>query len=554
MANSTLMPPILEFNYPSFDMTKESHIFIGKLSINNNMKQVDHVQIKITQVDDDKNGFNKEVIPRDIYFMKNDSEDIFYIKLFLTVKSATIFANSVNFLVPTRYKMQVRLGYKDASRLEEMYNEEWGQDVPQDWLDRNGELFSEWSNTSLIKTTVEPEISIIGLKIDELNILNNPYQLFNGTFKNLDKTEQIQSYNIALLDLSEHIIDEKTKTYVEDYITPSLTYQIKKFVKTGIEYKIRLIVYTTDDLEKEITYRVFFNEQENEFPLLVEKIIDNVNAKNILKIRYNSIFPTIEKILIKRLSIANEYNSYDDIFLINDISLKNKDIYFSDYFINSDELYIYYLQIVYKNGEYSALSSPIPIKNKYDFSYILGEDGEQFKILDSVINTMTIVTKDTLSETLGSKYPIMQRIGNIKYKTFTFGGVITYLNTDIDEENQLREKTIDKIYGAEAPLEIKEILENEYGDNNKHNYSSSINYFVEKEYRDTLSNFLSNGKIKIIKSPSERLMICTFMNFSLVPKKELSRSIYDFTVNANEIMGEKDIDYFNFSIGEVYEL
>ena len=69
MANSILMPPILEFNYPSFDMEKDSVIFIGKLSINNNLKQVDHIQVKLLQQDDNKNGLNTELFPKNIYFI-----------------------------------------------------------------------------------------------------------------------------------------------------------------------------------------------------------------------------------------------------------------------------------------------------------------------------------------------------------------------------------------------------------------------------------------------------------------------------------------------------
>ena len=90
MANSILMPPILEFNYPSFDMEESSVTFIGKISINNNLSQVDHIQVKILQQDDGKNGLNTELFPENIYFIKNESTDIFSIRLNLFINDVSI--------------------------------------------------------------------------------------------------------------------------------------------------------------------------------------------------------------------------------------------------------------------------------------------------------------------------------------------------------------------------------------------------------------------------------------------------------------------------------
>ena len=553
MASSILMPPILEFNYPSFDMEKDSVIFIGKLSINNNLKQVDHIQVKLLQQDDGKNGLKQELFPKNIYFIKNDSEDIFYIRLNLFFNEDSIFSNSTEELIPTFYKMQVRLGYKDENQLDKMYNSDWGQEPPDNWLEENEDLFSEWSNTSIIKTTFAPNVSIIGLSETEINNINNPYALFNARYVSNDNTENIEAYRFELLNEDGIEIEVQDLNYVNDYVTPSINYQIKSYVNKKTNYILRLITQSNYGFSNTILYQLYFTGEEIPFPLQTETIIDNDNALNIIKIKYNLDFSKIDKILIKRLSISNNYNSYDDIYTIQEISKKNKDIYFKDYLINSDELYIYFLQIVYLDNSYSSLSKPIAMKNSYDYTYILGEDGEQIPIYSPQINSITITKRDSLIETLGQQFPYFQGIGLIDYKSFNFSGNITYLST-VNEENKIKTQSLDELYGINAPEEIKEILKNGYGDNMGNNYFTSVNYFMEKQYREKLINFLKNGEIKVIKSPTERLLFTKFTNVNVTPKQELGRAIYDFSVTATEIFNEKSVDYNKYIFGDDYEL
>lgn len=553
MANSILMPPVLEVNYPSFDMAKETVTFIGKLSINNNLTQVDHIQVKISQLDDSKNGLNVNIFPKNIYFIKNESTDIFYIRLNLFIGGSTIFNNSVQTYIPSFYKMQVRLGYKDETNSDKMYQEEWGQSPPDGWLEDNVELFSEWSNTSIIKTTFTPEVEIIGLNNFNVNNISNPYQLFNATYNSLDSTENIQSYNFELLDEGGHEIEVQELNYVTDYVTPSITYQIKSYVKTKTNYLLKLTTESTLGLRTSILYQIYFTGEQEDFPLQLDLTIDNKNAANIIKISHSPSFTDIDRILVKRLSISNKYNSYDNIYEITNVNEKTKNIYFKDYLINSDELYIYYFQIVYLDNSYSALSAPIKAINSYDYTYILGENGEQIPVYTPQISSITLTKRDAFTETLGEQYPYFQKIGLIDYKTFSFSGNITYLST-VNEENKIKTETLDEIYGINASDEIKQMIQEAYGNSVGNNYISTINYFMEKEYREKLMSFLNNGEVKVIKSPTERLLFTRFTNINLTPKTELSRAIYDFNLTATEIFNEKTIDYTKYSFGEDYEL
>lgn len=553
MSSSILMPPILEFNYPSFNIERDSVIFIGKLSINNNLKQVDHIQVKILQQDDGKNGLRQDLFPKNIYFIKNESEDIFSIKLNLFSGADSIFSNSGEELIPSFYKMQVRLGYKDENQLDKMYNKDWGQEPPEGWLEENADLFSEWSNTSIIKTTFAPTAEIIGLKKTEVNNIDNPYMLFNARYVSNDSSENIEAYRFELLDEKGIEIETQDLTYVKDYVTPSINYQIKSYINKEKNYFLKLTTRSNFGFTTSFLYQLFFTGKETPFPLQMETIVDNDNALNIIKIGYAADFSNMDKILIKRLSISNNYNSYDNIYTINNISKRSKDLYFKDYLINSDELYIYFLQIVYLDNSYSSLSKPIAIKNSYDYTYILGENGEQIPIYSPQINAITVTKRDSLVETLGQQFPYFQEIGLVDYKSFSFNGNITYLST-VGENNRIKEQSVDELYGKNAPEEVKTILRKEYGNNLGDNYLTSIDYFMEKQYREKLINFLKNGEIKVIKSPTERLLFTKFTNVNVTPKQELGRAIYDFSVSATEIFNEKNIDYNKYIFGDDYEL
>ena len=552
MASSILMPPILEFNYPSFDMNDSTVTFIAKLSINNNLEQVDHIQVKIIQVDDGKNGLNQEEFPYGIYFIKNELTDIFAIRLNLYLNNKSIFSNSQENLIPTFYKMQVRIGYKDEVQINKMYQEEWGQAPTEEWFNNNGDLMSEWSNTSIIKTTFSPDVNIIGLDYSGINNIDNPYQLFTGTYKTNDPTENIQSYKFELLNDREEKVEESDFLYVNDIITPNISYQINSYMKPDSNYLLKLTTESTYGFTFTRLYNLHFINFVNNFPLTTQIQADNENAFNKIVISYNAVFNTIEKILIKRLSLSNNYNTYDNIYEIKDIKSKTKNIIYKDYLINSEELYIYFLQVVYSDGTYSSFSEPLNIINNYDYTYILGENGEQIIVYSPEFSSIIMTKRDNFIETIGSQYPYFQRLGTADYKTGALKGTITYLYSE--QENKIREEAISNIYGSNAPDEIKQMIVEAYGDINKKDYGSQINYFLEKEYREHFINFLKDGNVKVIKSPTERLMFVRFTNANVTPKRELSRAIYDFSVNITEIFNEKNINYTNYSFGEVYEL
>ena len=61
------------------------------------------------------------------------------------------------------------------------------------------------------------------------------------------------------------------------------------------------------------------------------------------------------------------------------------------------------------------------------------------------------------------------------------------------------------------------------------------NIVFEREFRTKVEEFLTNGKYKYYKSPTEGVFLIALMGVSLSPEKALGRMIYSFSATAYEI-------------------
>lgn len=247
--NTRILPPVLDYNYAGFDLEKD-FVFKANLSIQNTITEVDHAQIKIISFDTDKNAFNKEVVPQDIYFFPLERAD----DLMLTIKA---FINDVRVLksvYPQYYKMQIRFG---AANTIEPYEKIWGQNPPEGWLDRNKLNFSEWSNTSILKSVKKPELEILTLiPQPSENILLAPENEWNGVYYTEDINEAIEYYYFTLMDKDGKVLEDQPHTYSGDAIKITPKYKFKYAMTAQKEYKIKFTVSTTSSYVDSVTYNI----------------------------------------------------------------------------------------------------------------------------------------------------------------------------------------------------------------------------------------------------------------------------------------------------------
>jgi hypothetical protein len=90
---------------------------------------------------------------------------------------------------------------------------------------------------------------------------------------------------------------------------------------------------------------------------------------------------------------------------------------------------------------------------------------QQLKVrFDPQINNFSTVVSESLTETLGSKYPFIRRNGAVNYRTFSLSGTISYF---MDIGQNLMHASLEENYGDYAYL---------YNDYNQKN---NINMFKD---------------------------------------------------------------------------
>lgn len=164
---------------------------------------------------------------------------------------------------------------------------------------------------------------------------------------------------------------------------------------------------------------------------------------------------------------------------------------------------------------------------------------------DTSLTGVKYITQESITNTLGGKYPLVRKNGKTKYKQFNISGLL-YLdyytnenlfcsNSDLLSYEQspngdLLTTTNAVWFQDEGSLYLSAEEKNKIG--NLNNYSVRS---IEKILRQKAEEFLTNSQLKIFKSYDEGPMIVYLSNITFSPKKQLNNHIYDFSAQVTEI-------------------
>lgn len=180
--------------------------------------------------------------------------------------------------------------------------------------------------------------------------------------------------------------------------------------------------------------------------------------------------------------------------------------FYSEYFLKAGTNYTITIT------DQANVSSQAVFYADYDDSFLINSGtrkNQQISIVfDETIGSFRPVRKDSLIETIGSKYPFIIRNAAVNYKTMEFSGNIT---CHMDLENFSG-------YG----------LNKYYSD-----YNSAV--YIERNFRDWFEEWINDGYPKVLKTPMEGIRIVRIHNVSFTPIKSLGRLIYNFSCTITEI-------------------
>lgn len=307
---------------------------------------------------------------------------------------------------------------------------------------------------------------------------------------------------------------------------------------------------------------------------------------------------------ITRASDRDNYFTWDEILRFNLTGGYPSDYIFRDFTVEQGVPYRYRIQQynihdVFSNPIYLTYSLDdekaglgkcgeekiiIP-----DFEDMFLYDGErQLKIrFNPKVSSFKNTIPEQKIETIGSKYPFIFRNGQVCYKEFPIAGLLTFQSDNTISFFNMEEAEIagilTPIYGrgrtnTSTPMEMfndssghfvgekhSTIVEypagavirkdheyawvpgsgyedKEYVEVRQNKDLTSENIMGERYFKLKVLDWLSNGEIKLFRSPTEGNYLVRLLNVSMTPQDALGRMIHQFTCTAYEIA---DLTYDN---------
>lgn len=384
-----------------------------------------------------------------------------------------------------------------------------------------------YSSVGVIKYTLKPNVSILNLQQNTINILQPE---FTGVYTNDDLSERLYSSYFVVKD-SKGNIKQESKEVIHNSIDDIDNEQIEKIKLTfnynqDDIYTIQFFVKTLNGvLEHSPEYEI--TQEFTSVSTFDGKIIVNNNIEDgYINIRLQKLKSESNSLLSGQyvLSRIEESNNERINLQYFNFSVFNYDVWsgYNDYLIENGKTYQYVFVQYDQKGLYSKEVVSDPITAKYDYAFLY--DGK--KQLKLKYNTNVSSFKENVLEskidTIGNKYPFVFRNGSVKYKEFPISGL---LKSEVIENENIRTNSPNKF------------IDDQFTDT----------YSIEQKWKIDQLEWLNNGEIKLFKSPTEGNYLVRLTNISLAPEQGLGGWLHNFSATAYEIAEINENSYLQYN-------
>lgn len=520
---TNLYPPIINSYMPAFVRDTPCRIYFA-LSSYNSIEEIKNVQITIVNLNNNNTAFKNSLYPTEVKISEILIDDTIAdrYKYYIEIKPEELI-NGI-FELNTYYKVQLRFTDAAAPELETNI-------ATNTWLYDNLDFFSEWSTACLIKGIEKPSLVINELVKEDNNIITSDILTISGKYyyeKNGDtEKEYVKFFRCILYNNEGKLIEDSQEIYPTDI--NELKYTFTYLLGDKQNYSLKITFCTNNNQTKEAVYPLTVNLEASEL-LLKGSIAAKINQENgsidvTTTILYQNFANNSGELIIKRASSKNNFKYYQTIGKVLKLSdLNSKIVYtYQDITIESGIWYKYGMQIVDSNGKYSNfIYMDEPIMIVLDTVYLCSHYTQLNIKLDAKIDSFKQKVSESVTETIGSKFPFVRRNGSINYKQFTLSGTIS---CHCDESNRFTDE--EEIYKESKDLYLQQ--------NEENNITSQNDILYERFFRDRVIEFLYEDNIKLFRSTTEGNILIRLTNISLTPNPTLGRMIYSFSATAYEI-------------------
>ena len=459
---------------------------------------------------------------------------------------------------------------------------------------------SEWSTVTLLKCIQEPQTFIFTLDTT-LNkedgnspttplAISTPLLNVSGQTKFQDgESETVKTYKLSLetftISESGKIVTEQvieTATLNTNYYdnSNSFKYKFKTMLDNGL-YWLDISYITKNGYDSTVNSQnpfepkkyglyIQINANEGITPPLsdISIVSDKDNGRIIINATVDDQQTSEDvTITIVRSSSNTRFKEWEEIY--TKLYHPGDKIIFDDRTIESGVWYKYNFQVIDKSGARSrfideSIYKPSPLMIVFNDVFLTAGD-KQLKItLNNETGSLSYNLQESKTDTIGSQFPWIRRNGAIKYRTFSLGGLISYLgnnemilfsnsensDTNIEYQNNLAEQNINGLFYSKDdlfPQEVSELYQSYNLDNGITNYNDIM---LEKVFRDKVIDFLLEDRPVLFRSATEGNILIRLMDLSFSPNTQLKNYIYSFGSTAVEIA---ECNFDNFHKYNIYD-
>lgn len=419
------------------------------------------------------------------------------------------------------------------------------------------------SNLLPIKITSEPSIDIENYNFNSLSF----------TYYSEDQSEYLSKYNIIFkteMEGNDSIIEDSGWiNYIYEGQWPiKIHYKSKLIDRLPNEYSVTIQTESINGLQRIITQDLII--QASDKPLTYDlKPRVNINYDY----GYAEVLPPastiagpkwekdeqgddIEGQLDNKVIIFNEETNISGNFylmrrdeedkeaLLTSLVLPNDSnfIYYDDTIIQGEKYEYYLKQYNVIDGTEAPIGDSLGMAAIPDFEDIfLSDSNRSLRIrYNPKMSSFKTTILEQKTDTIGGKYPFFFRNGNVAYKELPVGGLISYHADDL----MLFDPNLKEEYFPEDKS-----FRGRTADRSKFtSHSAGEEIYLERKYKRAVEEWLTNGKPKLLRTPTEGNFIVRLMNVSLSPMEQLNRSLHSFSATGYEM------DDYNFENLKKYNL
>lgn len=386
-----------------------------------------------------------------------------------------------------------------------------------------------YSTVGVVKYTTPPIVTIKDLKFGDINphcyyytgiYSQKKTSLGNDVYAGGDPTEKIYSYRFTITDDFGNIINDtgeilhnSTKDVESDEAHEE--YCFAQDIKTNESYYIQFTVTTINQMKASSPrYRLTQKRSISpELDLELVATLDEGSGFINLTIGKCSSELITGTFLLSRNSNADD-ESWIEMKRFSLHAVKAASFSIKDCTVEHGVKYKYSIQQYNSKNIYSERIISNTVMVDFEDSFLF--DGErQLRIrFNPQVSSFKTNYADQKTDTIGSQHPFIIRNGNMAYKEFPIGGLISY---HMDEDNHM--------FLPKKELHIEE----------SSNDLTSENIIAERIFKMEVLDWLNDGKPKLFRSPVEGNYIVRLMNVSLSPNQQLGRMLHNFSATAYEI-------------------